>query len=50
LRLDVPVFDSIQDLLWTGSRPSFEEYCDRLELPDLVRRAALARSGKSHGK
>lgn len=50
LRLDVPVFDSIQDLRWTGSRPNFEEYCDRLELPDLVRRAALAKSVKSHGK
>ena len=50
LRLDVPVFDSIQDLRWTGSRPNFEEYCDRLKLPDLVRRVALARSGKSHGK
>jgi 5'-3' exonuclease len=50
LRLDVPVFDSIRDLRWTGARPNFEEYCDRLELPDLVRRAALARSGKSHGK
>ena len=50
LRLDVPVFDSIQDLRWTGSRPNFEEYCDRLKLPDLKRRAALARSGKSHGR
>ncbi len=50
LRLDVPVFDSIQDLRWTESRPNFEEYCDRLKLPDLVRRVALARSGKSHGK
>ena len=50
LRLNVPVFDSIQDLRWTGSRPNFEEYCDRLKLPDLVRRAALARLGKSHGR
>jgi len=50
LRLDVPVFDSIQDLRWTGSRPNIDEYCDRLKLPDLVRRVALARSGKSHGK
>jgi 5'-3' exonuclease len=50
LRLDVPVFDSIQDLRWTGSRPNFEEYCDRLKLPDLVRRVAVARSGKSHGR
>ena len=46
LRLDVPVFDSIQDLRWTGSRPNFEEYCDRLKLPDLVRRVALARSSR----
>ena len=30
LRLDVPVFDSIQDRRWTGSRADFEEYCDRL--------------------
>jgi 5'-3' exonuclease len=50
LRLDVPVFDSVQDLRWTGSRPNFEEYCERLKLPDLVRRTALARSGKSHSK
>jgi 5'-3' exonuclease len=50
LRLDVPVFDSIQDLRWTGSSPNFGEYCDRLKLPDLVRRVALARLGKSHGK
>jgi 5'-3' exonuclease len=44
LRLDVPVFDSIQDLRWTGPRPNFEKYCDRLKSPDLVRRASLARS------
>jgi hypothetical protein len=50
LRLDVPVFDSILDLRWAGSRPNIEEYCDRLKLPDLVRRVALARLGKSHGK
>jgi len=50
LRLDVPVFDSIQDLRWTGSRPNFEEYCDRLKLPDLVRRVAMAKLGKSYGE
>lgn len=50
LRLDVPVFDSIQDLRWTGPRPNFEEYCDRLKSPDLVRSAALARSAKTHSK
>ena len=50
LRLDVPVFDSIHDLRWTGPRPNFDEYCDRLKLPDLVRRAALARSAETYGK
>ena len=49
LRLDVPVFDSIQDLRWTGPRPNFEEYCDRFKSPDLVRRATTARSANSHG-
>ena len=44
LRRDVPVFDSIEDLRWTGPRPNFEEYCSRLKAPDLVRRVSLARS------
>jgi 5'-3' exonuclease len=50
LRLDVPVFDSIQDLRWAGPHPNFEEYCDRLKLPDLVRRAGLAKSAKTYSK
>jgi 5'-3' exonuclease len=42
LRLDVPVFDEIDDLLWRGPRPEFEQLCQRLRAPDLFRRASKA--------
>jgi hypothetical protein len=45
LRLDVPVFDTVEDLRWKGPRPNFEELCHRMKSPDLVRRAESARSG-----
>jgi len=44
LRLDVPVFDTVAELRWNGPRPNFEEYCRRLKSPDLLRRAASAKS------
>jgi 5'-3' exonuclease len=44
LRLDVPVFDTLEDLRWNGPRPNFEELCHRMKSPDLVRRAESARS------
>jgi 5'-3' exonuclease len=44
LRLDVPVFEAIEDLRWKGPRPNFEEQCRRMKSPDLVRRAERARS------
>jgi 5'-3' exonuclease len=47
LRLDVPVFDTVEDLRWRGPRPNFEEYCQRMKSPDLLRRATSARSTKS---
>ncbi|HEY3457947.1 MAG TPA: 5'-3' exonuclease H3TH domain-containing protein [Bryobacteraceae bacterium] len=40
LRLDVPVFDTIDDLRWKGPRPEFEELCRRLKLPDLFQRTS----------
>ena len=43
LRLDVPVFDTVDDLRWNGPRPNFEEYCRRLKSPDLLRRATSAK-------
>ena len=39
LRLDVPVFNSVDDLLWKGPRPEFERMCERLRAPELLRRA-----------
>jgi 5'-3' exonuclease len=39
LRLDVPVFDTVEDLRWKGPHPNFEEHCQRMKAPDLLRRA-----------
>lgn len=47
LRLDVPVFDTVEDLRWKGTRPSFEELCRRMKSPELLRRAAAAGLKKS---
>src|ERR1700735_209367 len=44
LRLDVPVFDTIADLRWDQPRPNFEEYCQSMKAPDLLRRATSAKS------
>ena len=44
LRLDVPVFDTVEDLRWTGAHSNFEEYCQRIKAPDLLRRVTLAGS------
>jgi 5'-3' exonuclease len=43
LRLDVPVFDTIEELRWTGPRPGFEERCREMKAPDLLRRVMAAR-------
>jgi 5'-3' exonuclease len=42
LRLDVPVFHTVEDLRWKGPRASFEEQCRLLKAPDLLRRARSA--------
>jgi hypothetical protein len=42
LRLDVPVFESVEDLRWTGPRPDFEERCRQMKSPDLLRRVNTA--------
>jgi len=39
LRLDVPVFDDLDELRWRGCTPSFEATCARLKSKDLWRRA-----------
>jgi len=47
LRLDVPVFDSVDELRWQGPGPEFESLCQRLKSVDLIRRAQSCL--KSHG-
>jgi 5'-3' exonuclease len=44
LRLDVPVFDTVEDLRWKGPRAEFEEWCRRIKAPGLVSRAASAKA------
>ena len=48
LRLDVPVFDTIEDLRWKGPREKFEEKCYRMKSPDLLRRATSARDAQAN--
>ena len=47
LRLDAPVFDTVEDLLWKGPRPNFEETCRRIQAPGLAQRVAKLRSHNS---
>jgi 5'-3' exonuclease len=47
LRLDAPVFDSVEDLRWKGPRLNFEETCKRIKAPDLLRRVMSAKSALS---
>lgn len=47
LRLDVPVFDSVEDLRWSAPRPSFEEFALRLKLPALLDRIAAVKTARA---
>jgi 5'-3' exonuclease len=47
LRLDVPVFETVENLRWKGPLPNFEEQCRRLNSSALFRRAISAKSGPS---
>lgn len=40
LRLDVPIFDTVEELRWKGPRSNFEEFSRRLKAPELLARAA----------
>lgn len=44
LRLDVPVFDTVEDLRWKGPLPNFEGLCNRMKSPGLLSRANSARA------
>jgi 5'-3' exonuclease len=43
LRMEVPVFETVDDLKWEGPRRGFEDLCRRLKSPDLLNRAFSAR-------
>jgi len=47
LRVDVPVFETIEDLRWKGATPEFERFSQQLKAPDLLRRASAARSPRA---
>ncbi len=42
LRLDVPVFESVDDLRWKGPDPGFEERCRAIGAPELYARVMAA--------
>jgi 5'-3' exonuclease len=42
LRLDVPVFETVEDLRWKGPNGGFEAQCERMNSPELLRRAEAA--------
>jgi 5'-3' exonuclease len=46
LRLEVPVFRSVEDLRWEGPRPHFARLTDQMKIPDLFRRATSTASGR----
>jgi len=48
LRLDVPVFESVDELLWNGPRPGFEEFCRRIRAQELWRRVREKTASLSH--
>ena len=47
LRLDVPVFETVDDLRWKGPRQDFEEYCRRMKSSGLPGRVTSAKAMRS---
>jgi 5'-3' exonuclease len=47
LRLDAPVFGSVDELRWKGPLPAFEEHCRAMGSPDLFGRAMSASARNS---
>jgi len=45
LRLDVPVFDTVEDVRWAGPAAGFEARCHAMGAPDLFRRAMSLTTG-----
>lgn len=51
LRCDVPLFERVEELRWSGPTDTFEEWADRIEAPKLLERArdVLASRGIENG-
>jgi 5'-3' exonuclease len=49
LRLDAPVFSAVEELRWKGPQAGFEDRCRRMNVPDLLRRAAAAAGASAAG-
>ena len=49
LRLDVPVFETVDDLRWKGPRADFKQYCDRIQYSGFYERAVTASRGRGAG-
>jgi 5'-3' exonuclease len=47
LRVDVPVFETVEDLRWKEPLPTFEEHCQRIKSLGLLARVRSAQSMKS---
>ncbi|MBC7999675.1 MAG: flap endonuclease [Leptolyngbya sp.] len=47
LREDAPVFDTLDELLWTGPTDKFESICIQLKSPGLLKRATAAASKRA---
>jgi len=47
LRVDVPVFRSIDELRWTGPAKDFKRTCERMRAPELFRRALARNANKT---
>jgi len=47
LRVDVPVFRSIDELRWGGPAKNFKRTCERIKAPELFRRASARNASKT---
>jgi len=47
LRVDVPVFKSIDELRWRGPAKDFKRTCERLKAPNLLQRASARSASKT---
>src|SRR5262250_1329892 len=47
LRVDVPVFRSIDELRWRGPARDFKRTCERLKAPDLLKRASATKASQT---